>query len=137
MAAREVHQHKCMPSEEELGRLILARYPAHHDLYLESHRLILDAVPDLQFSVDCVDGAIGYGSRQFGYDGWGVAALVPHKGWVSLVLLRGAALDDPDRLLEGTGASVRHVKLRSLEELAGRRTSVKRLLEAAVSTDSR
>lgn len=78
-----------------------------------------------------MDGAIGYGCRQFGYDGWGMAALMPHKGWLSLVLFRGAALDDPDELLEGTGAIVRHVKLRSHDERAIRRDALTRLLGAA------
>lgn len=55
--------------------------------------------------------SIGYGARQYGYDGWGTAALAPHSKWVSLIFIRGAALGDPDGLLEGTGMSVRRVKL--------------------------
>jgi hypothetical protein len=121
-----------MRSEDELDRLILDRQPAHRGLYLEIHRLVLDAVPDVRYSVDLVDAAIGYGAHQFGYDGWGVGALSPHKGWVSLILFRGAELDDPEGLLEGTGALVRHVKLRALEELAARREPLTRLLEQAV-----
>ena len=77
----------------------------------------------IRYAVDLVDGAIGYG--------WGMAALMPHKGWLSLVLFRGAALDDPDELLEGTGAMVRHVKLRSHDERAIRRDALTRLLGAA------
>lgn len=92
---------------------------------------MLDSVPGVVFSVDTVDGAIGYGARQFGYDGWGMAALTPYAGWVSLGLLRGAALDDPHGLLEGTGALVRHAKLRSAEELSARREPIRELLEAA------
>jgi hypothetical protein len=79
------HPHIEMPSEGELGRLIAERYPAHHELYLETHRLVLDAVPGIRYSADLTDGGIGYGSRQFGHDGWGMAALVPHRSWLSLV----------------------------------------------------
>jgi hypothetical protein len=121
-----------MPSEDELDRLILDRQPAHRGLYLEIHRLVLDAVPDVRYSVDLVDGAIGYGAHQFGYDGWGLGALSPHKGWVSLILFRGAELDDPQGLLEGTGAPVRHVKLRSVEKFDARREGLTRLVRAAV-----
>lgn len=131
MAASKTHPHTDMPSEEELSRIILGMYPAHHQLYLEAHRLVLEAVPGIRYSVDCEDGAIGYGARQFGYDGWGMAALTPYAGWVSLGFLRGALLDDPDGLLEGTGALVRHVKFKSAEGLAGARDSVRHLIEAA------
>ena len=91
-----------------------------------------ETVPDVASSVDCVDGQIGYGARQFGYDGWGMAALAPFTNWVSLAFLRGARLEDPDELLEGTGAGVRHVKLRSTEQLAQTADGIRRLLEQAV-----
>lgn len=126
-----------MPSEDKLSRLILDKHPRHHELYLETHRLVLRAAPDVRFSVDLVDGVIGYGARQYGYDGWGMAALSPHKGWVSLVLFRAGVLDDPDGLFEGAGALVRHVKLRSVEQLAASRESLKRLLETAVSVNQK
>ena len=137
MASSRTHPHTDMPTEDELTRLILDKHPKHHELYLETHRLILRAAPDLRYSVDLVDGVIGYGARQFGYDGWGMAALSPHKGWVSLVLFRAGVLDDPDGLLEGSGALVRHVKLRSVEHLAASRESLKRLLEAAVNINQK
>ena len=62
---------------------------------------MLEAVPRVRYSVDCVDREIGYGARQFGYDGWGMAAVTPYTKWVSVTLLRGALLEDPDGLLEG------------------------------------
>jgi hypothetical protein len=61
-----------------------------------------------------------------------MAALVPYKGWVSLIFFRGALLHDPEGLLEGTGALVRHVKLRSLDVLEARREALTRLLAGAV-----
>lgn len=132
MVSSKAHPHADMPTEHELARIILDKHPKHHELYLEIHRLILEAAPDVRYSVDLVDGVIGYGARQYGYDGWGMAALSPHKGWVSLVLFRAGVLNDPDGLFEGSGALVRHVKLRSAEELAARRDTLKHLLEAAV-----
>lgn len=131
MAPPKTHPHISAPSDDDLERLISALRPAHRDLYLAAHRLVLESLPGVSYSVDTVDGAIGYGARQFGYDGWGMAALTPYAGWVSLGLLRGAALNDPHGLLEGTGALVRHVKLRSAEELSARRGPIRRLLEAA------
>ncbi len=131
MADGRIHPHTEMPSEDELARLILEKQPAHHRLYLAVHEVILDAVPDIRYSVDLDDAVIGYGQRQFGYDGWGMVALSPHKNWVSVILFRGAHLDAPDRLLEGVGPNMRHIKLRSLEELQKKREVLRRLIVEA------
>jgi hypothetical protein len=120
------------PSDDDLSSIIEDKNPAVREVYLGAHRLVLETVPELAYSVDCVDGQIGYGARQFGYDGWGMAALAPFANWVSLAFLRGARLDDPDRLLEGTGAGVRHVKIRSTAQLAQTADAIRRLLEQAV-----
>ena len=46
----------------------------------------------------------------------GYAYILPHKKWVNIGFYQGAELTDPDRLLEGTGARMRHVKVRSVED---------------------
>jgi len=127
----KTHPHIDMPSEADLGGLLEDRSPAIQELYLDAHRLVLEAVPDVCYSVDCVDGEIGYGARQFGYNGWGMAAVTPYTKWVSVTFLRGARLDDPDRLFEGA-TLMRHVKLRSVEQFEASREAIKRLLESAV-----
>jgi hypothetical protein len=38
--------------------------------------------------------------------------LAPQRGWVNLGFFRGTDLPDPQGLLEGTGARMRHVKVR-------------------------
>ena len=131
MPSSKTHTHIDNPSAAQLKRLVDGKSIEVRRLYLETHQLVLKALPDVVFSVDCDDSQIGYGARQYGYDGWGMAALSPYTKWVSLGFIRGARLDDPDGLLEGTGASVRHIKLRSPEELAERRTAIQRLLKAA------
>jgi hypothetical protein len=132
MASGKTHPHIDGPSEADLGRLIEGRPSAIRELYLDAHRLVIGAVPDLEYSVDCHDAEIGYGARQFGYDGWGMAAITPYQKWVSLAFVRATSLDDPEGLLEGTGSTMRHIKLRSREELAKRREAIRRLLEEAV-----
>lgn len=56
------------------------------------------------------DGAVtfGLGPRKM-KDGY--AYLAPHQAWVNLGFYQGAHLKDPGALLEGTGKSMRHVKL--------------------------
>ena len=51
------------------------------------------------------------------------------KEHVTFAFLRGAALPDPEKLLEGTGKGVRHVKLRSVAEV--KRPGVKKLIAEA------
>lgn len=74
---------------------------------------------------------MGYGARQYGYNGWGMAALSAHNKWISLVFMRGTDLEDNDRLLEDTGKKVRHVKRRSLEQFEEKRSALSRLIKAA------
>lgn len=126
----KTHPHIEIPSQTELSGLIEGKPPLIRQLYLDAHRLVLEAVPDLRYSVDREDYAIGYGARQFGYDGWGMAAVTPFKNWVAITFMRGSELEDPDSLLEGTSI-VRYVRLRSVEQAAACREAVKRLLAAA------
>lgn len=118
-------------SDEQLAALLEGRAPELRQVYLEVHRLVLETLPDVAYSTDITDGMTGYGARQYGYDGWGMGALAAHKKWVSLMLFRGAHLDDPDNLLEGTGKNMRHVKVRSLDQLNEYRDALRALIEQA------
>ncbi|MGH9746077.1 MAG: DUF1801 domain-containing protein [Candidatus Acidiferrales bacterium] len=51
------------------------------------------------------------------------------KEHVTFAFMPGAALPDPQKLLEGTGKGVRHVKLRSVAEV--KRPGVKKLITEA------
>jgi hypothetical protein len=46
-----------------------------------------------------------------------IALLMVGKNHVTLGFTRGTSLDDPARLLDGTGKNLRHVKLRELAEV--------------------
>lgn len=46
----------------------------------------------------------------------GSVYILPHEHWVNLGFYRGAELPDPGGLLEGTGARMRHVKVRTVDE---------------------
>jgi hypothetical protein len=47
-------------------------------------------------------------------------AISPHKAWVNLQFHSGSSLEDPFQLLEGTGKSMRHVKLAEPADLKRR-----------------
>ena len=131
MATGKQHPHTAMPSTDDLRALITRLQPQHEALYLAAHALVLDAVPDARYEADLVDGSIGYGARQYGYGGWGMAALSAHKGWVSLFFMQGVEVPDPDGVLEGSGKLLRHVKLRSIQALETRAEDVRALVMAA------
>ena len=56
-------------------------------------------------------------------------ALYPR--WVNLFFAKGAGLPDPDKRLQGSGKLMRHLVLKSPEDIKAR--AVKKLLEAALA----
>ena len=61
----------------------------------------------------------------------GYCYVLPYQRWVNLGFYQGAGLPDPAGLLEGTGARLRHVKVRSVE--AAETASIRALIEAALA----
>jgi hypothetical protein len=57
------------------------------------------------------------------------------KNHVTFGFLRGTSLADPEKLLEGTGKNLRHVKLRTVEDL--RRPALKKLVVAAAKMNKK
>jgi hypothetical protein len=57
------------------------------------------------------------------------------KNHVTFGFLRGTSLPDPARLLEGTGKNLRHVKLRTVEDL--QRPALKNLIQAAAKLNKK
>ena len=46
----------------------------------------------------------------------GYCCIIPHKNWVNLCFYKATSLPDPEGFFEGTGANMRHIKIRSLEQ---------------------
>jgi hypothetical protein len=70
----------------------------------------------------------GWPTRYFDEDG-PVVAVGGYSSYAAVFFFRATELDDPDDLLEGTGAKLRHVNLRSAAD--ARRAALKRLMRAA------
>lgn len=60
----------------------------------------------------------------------GYAYILPHKSWINLGFYQGVDLMDSEGLLEGTGAKMRHVKIRSLDD--ARLPAVRDLIRSAL-----
>ena len=91
---------------------------------------IFDVHPDACEVVRLGDRAATYGvgPRKM-IDGY--AYVLPQRTWVNLGFYQGVSLSDPLRLLEGTGAKMRHVKIRTLADAS--RVDIRALVEAALT----
>ena len=95
--------------------------PAIRAIFGELLRLCRDAMPGATEQLDLPDRLVAFG---FGPPGGGVrmrglaVALIPHAAHVNVQLADGAILDDPTGIVEGTGKRIRHVKCRSLDDVA-------------------
>jgi len=64
-----------------------------------------------------------------------VCGFMTGKEHVTFIFLRGAALPDPERLMEGTGKSVRHVKVRTVADV--KKPGLKKLILEAAKLNQR
>ena len=104
----------------------------------ESLRPVAAALREVIFEVDpnaCEVVRLGDRAATYGVgprkmkDGY--AYILPHTSWINLGFYQGTFLDDPTGLLEGTGAKMRHVKIRTLAD--ARRPAVRTLIESALA----
>ena len=82
--------------------------------------LLLSVDPDASVVVRLGDRAVtfGVGPKKMSE---GYCYIIPHTRWVNLGFYRGVDIPDPDKLLEGTGAKMRHIKIHTLEECDNQR----------------
>lgn len=92
--------------------------------------LILNVDPDAVEVVRLGDNAATYGvgpkKMSEGY-----CYIMPHKKWVNLGFYKGASLEDPDELLEGSGKQLRHIKVKDFEMAT--HPAVRKMVEKAVA----
>lgn len=90
--------------------------------------LLADVMPGITEVPWSHQKTVGYGvgikkmSEHFCY-------IAPAKKHVNLGFMYGADLDDPQNLLQGTGKAMRHIKMKSLEDV--QRPAVRELIEQA------
>lgn len=93
------------------------------DMTPEALRPVTRRLRDLLLEVDadaCVIVRLGDRAATFGIGpkkmSEGYCYIIPHAHWVNLGFYKGADISDPKALLEGTGAKMRHIKIRSLND---------------------
>lgn len=126
----KTHPHIEDPAEAQLLEVVSGRPGPLVEAYIALDRIIRATLPDVKVSVDTVDAAIGYGAYQYGYNGWGMAAVTPFSKWVSLTLLQGSRIPDPEGLLTGT-STMRHLKVTGPGQVQHNQAAIQDLIEAA------
>src|SRR5580693_8477366 len=116
------------PDPQLLG--FLEAYDRHiSDLALALREIILEEAPDASESVYQVyTVAIWFGFSGKMKDMF--CYIATNAGHVNLGFPRGAALPDPNQVLEGEGKAMRHIKFASLREVE--RPFVRRYIQAAM-----
>jgi hypothetical protein len=91
---------------------------AIRDLALDLRQLVLEEMAPCHENIyDAYNAvAMGYGSSQRLSDG--VLHIAVYAKGVNLGFNDGASLDDPLEILEGKGSRIRHIKLRTSDDLA-------------------
>ncbi len=126
------NSHKTMGKEARIGTFEELMADSSSDIKQIADNLkdlIQDVHPDAVEVVRLGDRAACYGvgpkkmSEAHTY-------IMPHKQHVNLGFFYGASLDDPSGLLEGSGKKMRHIKVRSIEEVSI--AGIKALIEAAL-----
>ena len=80
-----------------------------------SHELrsfIKSSAPDSDESLNVGWRVISFGRKKK------FCAIAPHSRWVNLQFHNGTALNDPKKLLEGSGKTMRHVKIEVTGDLS-------------------
>ena len=117
------------PPDPQLLGFLKAYDPHIADLALTLREIILEEVPDASESIYQVyTVAIWFGfsgkmKDMFCY----IATSADH---INLGFPRGSTLPDPNRMLEGEGKAMRHIKFKSIAELE--RNYVRRYIQASI-----
>lgn len=107
---------------------IAAAPPKMKDIARAARKLVAKVMPGVTEVPWVGQKNVGYGvgpkkmSEHFAY-------IMPHTHYVNLGFMYGADLDDPHGLLEGEGKKLRHIKLKSVDDLND--PAIKKLLLAA------
>ena len=94
----------------------LSNYPPEiRELTLKTRALIQKLLPGIMEIVDPPSKIIAYGFSPKYIDL--ICAIAPYKTYINLIFSNGTELDDPDKLLTGTGKHARHIKVTSVSTL--------------------
>ena len=104
-----------MGGKQELEQLLEAHDPQVVETVHALCELVRESCPDATETVQLGWKSVSY--SRGGVMKGSICAIGPHKDWVNMQFLQGTSLEDPGGILEGSGKTMRHVKVRSVEEM--------------------
>jgi hypothetical protein len=97
-------------------KAFLSKYDRNvQDIALEARALVLRAAPEALEQIDVPARMLAYGFAATYKDM--ICVIMPQKSYVNFGFPRGSTLDDPKKLLTGTGKKARHVKLSDITQV--------------------
>ena len=118
-----------LPTEMLLRELMSNRDDSVIEMALAARKAVLKLAKgcsELIYETYCVSDAFSFSGKL----GQSFIHIATYAGHVNIGFSRGTELEDPDKLLEGTGNLIRHIRLTSKADL--KKDAVKDLLESAV-----
>src|SRR6185295_11842635 len=107
---------------------VLGAFPSDvQSLAREARGLLLKLLPGAEETVDPTAAVLSYGYGS-GYRGM-ICTLLLSKSGVKIGFVGGAALADPNKLLEGSGKKHKYIQLHTTSDLS--RSGITQLIEAA------
>jgi len=113
-----------MPSYPPFDAYLAAQSPRHRTIIRELRKFVRRTAPHLQESVKWSNGCWLKGKLPVSY-------VYAAPDYVQFGFINGSKLKDPQKLLEGNGQYVRHIKVRRRSEIDVR--AFARLLKQAVA----
>ena len=121
---------KRRPPDPQLLGYLTAYDPTIADLALALREIILEEAPNAsEYIYQVYTVAVWFGFTGKMKDAW-FCYVTTHAGHINLGFPYGAALPDPNRVLEGEGKTNRHIKFKSMSDLD--RPFVRRYIQAAI-----
>ncbi|MGE5249622.1 MAG: DUF1801 domain-containing protein [Bacteroidota bacterium] len=114
---------------KDFESLLTTNSPEAQELARALRELVMKTLPDAREKIHPGWGVADYypGEPQ----GRGALSIGPQKKYVNLYFMNGVDLPDPTGLLTGSGKRLRHVKIKTAEDL--RNPALADLIRAAVS----
>jgi hypothetical protein len=103
------------------------------DLVLELRDVVREVAPNVTEAIKFHSLCYFKPGMPYGSIGGNVCGIGEHRGTVYLSFIHGAALPDPERLLQGDGKAMRKVPIRSSADI--QRPAIKRLIKASIRYD--
>ena len=122
---------KVFAPKREYLEFLMPYGPRIRELALATRTLVLQEAPDATELIYDAYNAVATGYTFTGRPSDAFIHIAVYAGWVNLGFNRGVELDDPQRILQGSGRRVRHIRISELADL--KNTMLRAFVGAAIS----